>query len=77
MYDWVMANTTFKTGCPGSKPEKFCFWLFEILGMEPGDELVDIFPGSGAVMRAWENFQKQRPLRDRDCRKSEAIPCLI
>lgn len=38
---------------PGRKPIRFCAWLFNLLGMLPGDELVDVFPGSGAVGRAW------------------------
>ena len=38
---------------PGRKPIKFCAWLFALLGMQPGDELVDVFPGSGIVGAAW------------------------
>jgi hypothetical protein len=38
---------------PGRKPLAFCGWLFDLLGMQPGDELVDLFPGSGVVGRAW------------------------
>jgi len=58
IYDWVEANTTFKTGCPGAKPEKVCWWIFEMLGAQPADELVDIFPGSGAVTKAWESWRR-------------------
>jgi hypothetical protein len=38
---------------PGRKPVKFCAWLFALLGMQPGDELADLFPGSGIVGAAW------------------------
>lgn len=38
---------------PGRKPIKFCAWLFSLLGMLPGDQLVDLFPGSGVVGAAW------------------------
>lgn len=38
---------------PGRKPLAFCAWLFDCLGMLPGDALVDLFPGSGVVSRAW------------------------
>lgn len=38
---------------PGRKPLAFCGWLFDLLGMQPGDELVDMFPGTGVVARAW------------------------
>lgn len=37
----------------GAKPAEFCYWLFALLGLEPGDELIDLFPGSGGVARAW------------------------
>lgn len=39
---------------PGRKPLAFCAWLFDLLGMAPGDQLVDLFPGTGVVTRAWE-----------------------
>ncbi len=38
---------------PGRKPIAFCAWLFGCLGLQPGDELVDLFPGTGIVSRAW------------------------
>lgn len=37
----------------GAKPARFCYWLFDLLGARAGDELVDLFPGSGGVARAW------------------------
>jgi hypothetical protein len=43
----------------GQKPEPFCRWLFALLGAEPDDELNDLFPGSGAVGRAWEAWRNQ------------------
>jgi hypothetical protein len=52
--DFVSAGITLRRGIVGAKPEIFCFWIFEILGLAPDDELVDLFPGSGAVSRAWE-----------------------
>jgi hypothetical protein len=41
---------------PGRKPIAFCAWLFRLLGMSPGDELEDLFPGSGVVTRAWRHL---------------------
>lgn len=38
----------------GHKPDDFCYWLFELLGMKPEDEFDDLFPGTGRVARAWE-----------------------
>lgn len=40
----------------GMKPAGFCEWAFRQLGARQGDELVDLFPGSGAVGRAWKMF---------------------
>ena len=57
--DWVSCNITLQKGLAGVKPMAFSFWLFSLLGMEPGDELVDLYPGSGAVSHAWNRYQEQ------------------
>jgi hypothetical protein len=54
--DWVSCPITLKRGVSGAKPDQFCFWIFDLLGMRHGDEFVDMFPGSGAVGRAWEKW---------------------
>jgi hypothetical protein len=41
----------------GAKPAAFCFWLFGLMGARPGDLLVDLFPGSGGVARAWHLYE--------------------
>jgi hypothetical protein len=40
----------------GMKPAAWCEWVFRMLGAQRGDELVDVFPGSGAVTRAWRLY---------------------
>lgn len=40
----------------GAKPAAFCRWVFDLLGAQAGDEMVDLFPGSGGVSRAWMAF---------------------
>lgn len=60
--DWVSSVITLEKGCPGAKPEDFCIWLFDVLNMEPDDEFVDLFPGSGAVERAWRQYRRQGKL---------------
>ncbi len=57
--DWVSANITLRKGLTGAKPEKFCFWLFDILGMHSNDEFVDLYPGTRAVTKAWEKWKSQ------------------
>jgi hypothetical protein len=54
--DWVACNITLRRGLVGAKPEGFCFWLFDLLNLTPADTFVDLFPGSGAVTRAWREW---------------------
>lgn len=44
----------------GEKPEAFSRWLFEAAGLMSDDEFHDLFPGSGAVGRAWEAWRSQQ-----------------
>jgi hypothetical protein len=60
--DWHAANITLQRGFSGAKPESFCFWLFEVLGLTAADEFHDLFPGSGAVSRAWDAWRHQPKL---------------
>ncbi|MDP2662778.1 MAG: hypothetical protein Q8R28_18845 [Dehalococcoidia bacterium] len=62
--DWVEANITLHTSVVGAKPHAFCRWLFEVLGAQLGDELCDLYPGSGAVTQAWEHYQRQLRMRE-------------
>ncbi len=57
MRDWVSCSITLKRGLTGAKPDAVCRWAFEMLGAEPTDELHDLFPGTGAVTRAWEGWR--------------------
>lgn len=70
--DWVQASPegwTFRsrpsTHVTGKKPAAFCYWLFDCLGLQAGDDLVDLFPGTGAVMHAWQQWQAQPDLWSR------------
>ena len=60
--DWVAANITLRKGVSGAKPPQFCWWLFDLLGMEPEDEFHDLFPGSDSVSKAHEAWKQIRPL---------------
>ena len=57
MRDWVECPITLKRGLVGAKPEKVCHWAFEMLGAHPDDDLVDLYPGTGAVTRAWQTWR--------------------
>lgn len=52
--DWVSANITLKKGLTGAKPPEFSLWLLDILGFVTGDEIDDLFPGTGGVKEAWD-----------------------
>jgi hypothetical protein len=54
----------------GAKPAAVCRWIFTLLGAAPGDTLDDLFPGSGAVTRAWAAYTSRDPSRAPECRTS-------
>jgi hypothetical protein len=54
--DWCAASITLRKGLSGAKPEAFCYWLFDLLGLQDGDELADLFPGTGVVGRCWTRY---------------------
>jgi hypothetical protein len=58
--DWCSANITLRKGVPGAKPETFVYWLLAVLGAARGDEIIDMFPGSGMVADAVERWRGQQ-----------------
>ena len=59
MRDWVSEPITLQRGLTGAKPDAVCRWAFEVVGAEANDDLVDLFPGTGAVARAWDQWRRQ------------------
>lgn len=53
--DWFSHVITLKKGLTGAKPEPVCEWMALLLGAEKGDTFDDIYPGTGAFGRMWEN----------------------
>lgn len=49
--DFIVCPITLKKGLVGAKPEKVCRWILELLNVQPGDEVVDLFPGTGIMGR--------------------------
>ncbi len=47
--DFVVEPITLKRGLTGAKPAKVCGWVLDLLGAKPGDEVADLFPGTGAM----------------------------
>jgi hypothetical protein len=58
----------------GMKPPEVCRWIFELLGAGPGDTLDDLFPGSGAVTRAWDAYTQGGQLV-MELNLTSAAPC--
>jgi hypothetical protein len=57
--DFVIEPITLKRGFTGAKPDRVCFWIFEGLNLMEGDEFSDLFPGSGAVTRAYDKWRNR------------------
>lgn len=49
--DFIVCPITLKRGLVGAKPEAVCRWILSLLNVAPGDEVVDLFPGTGAMTR--------------------------
>ena len=47
--DYLSVRVTDRRGLAGAKPPEFCRWVLDLLGYLEGDELVDLFPGTGIM----------------------------
>lgn len=47
----VLVAPAPRTGFVGAKPDAWTRWVLDALGHREGDEVTDVFPGSGAVSR--------------------------
>lgn len=56
--DWVAAPITLKKGTSGAKPPQFTLWVLSLLGAEPQDQIDDLFPGSGMVQSAIDEWRQ-------------------
>ncbi|MFA7282422.1 MAG: hypothetical protein WC100_20235 [Sterolibacterium sp.] len=57
MRDWIQESITLRKGLTGAKPEAVCHWAFEMVGAHPDDDLHDLYPGTGAVTKAWGTWR--------------------
>lgn len=77
--DWICARPARLGGSdlPGRKPIAFWAWLFDLLGMCPGDAFEDMFPGTGTGARAWAYLSRAAAAdasRDRVATKASRDP---
>jgi hypothetical protein len=47
--DHLVQVITLKRGLTGAKPAQFNRWVADLLGYREGDELVDLYPGTGGM----------------------------
>jgi len=47
--DFLVCPITLRKGLVGAKPEAVCRWILSLLNVQPGDEVVDLFPGTGIM----------------------------
>jgi len=60
--DWISAKPARGGGTlPGRKPIAYCAFVFKLLGASPGDDVDDLFPGTGIVGRTFEEFKRASP----------------
>jgi hypothetical protein len=59
MRDWIECPIAMKRGLTGAKPEAVCHWAFEMVAARPEDDLYDLFPGTGAVAKAWQSWVRK------------------
>lgn len=60
--DYCVVPITVKRGFQGAKPDRFVWWVLAVLNVQRDDEFTDLFPGSGAVGRAYERWHAQASL---------------
>lgn len=47
--DFIVEPITLKKGLVGAEPEKVCRWILSLLNVSSGDEVADLFPGTGIM----------------------------
>lgn len=47
--DHLAQGITMRKGFTGAKPERFCTWVLDLMGYVEGDEVDDLFPGTGVM----------------------------
>ncbi len=60
--DGLLAPIAMMKGLPGAKPESVCRWILNLLNVQPGDTVVDLFPGTGVMGRIAPEFTQVRCL---------------
>ena len=49
--DHLAEPITLRKGLTGAKPQRFCRWTLDLMGYVQGDEVDDLYPGTGIMGR--------------------------
>lgn len=52
----IASPITLRKGLTGAKPEAVCEWICDLLNVQPGDRVVDLYPGTGVMGRVAERL---------------------
>lgn len=52
--DWLSCPIAMKKGLQGAKPDAFNNWILDLLNIQNGDVLDDLFSGTGSMSKALE-----------------------
>ena len=56
--DFIVEPITLQKGLVGAKPDKVCRWILDLLNVQVGDQVDDLFPGTGAMGRVADEITK-------------------
>lgn len=62
--DFIVEPITMRRGFTGAKPAPVIRWVLDLLNAQPGDEVVDIYAGSGAAAEAIDGYFGGLPTDD-------------
>ena len=57
-----LSAAPMRSGFIGAKPEAWTHWVLDAMGYVEGDQVTDIFSGSGAVTHALNSYRSRLPL---------------
>jgi hypothetical protein len=52
--DWFSCEITLRKGLTGAKPPPVVHWILDLLNVQKGDQVDDLFPGTGVVGKCVE-----------------------
>lgn len=56
----VLTASPLQSGFIGAKPQAWTEWVCAVMGYQQGDEIIDLFNGSGAVAKAIDKIKNER-----------------